>query len=71
MSAPAPSDIQLKNAMKAALQELLDERSDLLRDVLAEVIEDVALVRAIQEGEGGGLVSRDEVFAALGGEREC
>lgn len=56
------SESQLKDAMKAAIVELLEERSDLLRDVLAEAIEDIALARAIQEGEGSGLVPREEVF---------
>jgi hypothetical protein len=70
MVAPSPSETQLKNALKLALIEMLEERSDLLRDVLAEVMEDVALVRAIQEGETSELVSRDEVFRALRGVRE-
>jgi predicted RNase H-like HicB family nuclease len=34
---------------------------------LLEAIEDVAFVLAIREGESSGLVSRDEVFLALGG----
>ena len=61
------SDAQLKAALKSALVEILEERADLLRDVLTEVVEDVALVRAIQEGESSGLVSRDEVFRAFDG----
>ena len=65
MIAPSADEIQLKNALKLALIEVLEERSDLLRDVLAEVMEDVALVRAIQEGDASELVSRDEVFRAL------
>lgn len=65
MVAPSISEAQLKDALKLALIEVLEERSDLLRDVLAEVIEEVALVRAIQEGEASDRVSRDEVFRAL------
>jgi hypothetical protein len=65
MVAPLLSETQLKDALKLALIEVLEERSDLLRDALAEVMEDVALVRAIQEGEGTEPVSRDEVFRAL------
>lgn len=56
---------ELKDALKAALVEVLQERSDLLRDVLAEVLEDIALGRAVQEGEGSQSVSRDEVLLAL------
>lgn len=65
MIASSAGDTQLKDALKLALIEVLEERSDLLRDVLAEVMEDVALARAIQEGEGSEPVSRDEVFRAL------
>jgi hypothetical protein len=65
MVAPSLSETQLKDALKLALIEVLEERSDLLRDVLAEVMEDVAMVRAIQEGEATEPVSRDEVFRAL------
>ena len=65
MVAASLSETQLKDVLKAALIEVLEERSDLLRDVLAEVMEDVALSRAIQEGETSGAVSRDEIFRAL------
>ena len=67
MVAPSISQAQLKDALKGALIEVLEERSDLFRELLAEVIEEVALVRAIQEGEASGPVSRDEVFRALEG----
>jgi hypothetical protein len=65
MVAPSISEAQLKDALKLALIEVLEERSDLLRDVLAEVLEEVALVRAIQEGEASESVSREDVFRAL------
>jgi len=65
MVLPSVDEVVLKALLKSALIEVLEERSDLLRDVLAEVMEDVAMVRAIQEGESSGLVSRDEVFRAL------
>lgn len=65
MVAPGPDELQLKQALKAALVEVLEERADLLRDVLAEVFEDVALAHAIREGEAGEEISRDEVFRIL------
>ena len=65
MVAPSPSEHELKDALKAALIEVLQERSELVRDLLAEVMEDIALVRAIQEGEASEPVSRDEVFRLL------
>lgn len=65
MVAPSPTETQLKDALKAALVEVLEERADLIRDVLAEVMEDIALVRAIQEGEQSEPVSREDVFRLL------
>ncbi len=65
MVGPAPDEAQLKEALKAALVEILEERSELVRDVLAEVFEDVALARAIREGEASKPVSREEIFRVL------
>ena len=53
---------RLKGLLKDAVVEVLEERRDLLRDALQESLEDVALVRAIQEGEKSRLVSRKQVF---------
>jgi hypothetical protein len=50
---------------KAAIVEVFEERRDLVRDVVAEALEDIALVRAIDEGMQGPNVSREEVFKAL------
>ena len=36
-----------------------------MREVLEEALEDIALARAIEEGEQCGLVTRDEVFDEL------
>lgn len=56
---------QLKDIIKAALVEVLEERQDLLHDALEEALEDVAIIRAIQEGENTGAVSREEIFKIL------
>ncbi len=69
MVAPAIDENQFKEALKTALVEVLEERSDLLRDVMAEIIEDVALARAIQEGEGSEPASREEIFRILDGSK--
>jgi hypothetical protein len=45
---------------------MLEQRNDALYDALAEVLEDIALARAIQEGELSEDVSRDELFKVLG-----
>jgi hypothetical protein len=58
-------DERLKSLFKAAIVEVFEERRDLVRDVVAEALEDIALVRAIDEGERSANVSRGEVFEAL------
>jgi hypothetical protein len=52
---------------KQAITEMLHERNEALYAVLAEVLEDIALLRAIEEGEETAEISRDELFAILGG----
>lgn len=59
------SDDRIKELFKSAILEVLEERSDLLREALAEAIEDLALARAIEDGEGTETVTRDEVFTLL------
>ncbi len=65
MATPVLDEAHLQEALKTALVEVLEERSDLLREIFAEVLEDIALVRAIQEGEESGPASREEVFHHL------
>ena len=59
------SDDRIKELFKSAILEVLEERGDLLREALAEAIEDLALVRAIEEGQNTETVTRDEVFTLL------
>ena len=65
MSTTVIDEAKLKEALKAALIEILEERKDLVREVLEEALEDIALARAIEEGEQSELVTRDEVLNAL------
>ena len=67
MMQTAVDDQHLKDVLKAAFIEVLQERPDLIRGALEETLEDVAFVRAIQEGDQSGNVSREEVFAFLRG----
>lgn len=60
-------DNKLKNLMKQALIEAIEEKRDVVQDLLVEVIEDVAMIRAIKDGEDSGLTSRDEIFGILSG----
>lgn len=57
----------LKQAMKEVLVETFDERRDFFEEVVAEVIEDIGMLRAIEEGRKSDLVSREEVFDVLEG----
>lgn len=59
---------RLKEVLKKAIVEVLEEKRDLFSDLIAEVIEDLALVRAIREGEATESVSRAEIFQVLEGE---
>lgn len=59
---PSINQEQLKKVIKTALVEVLEERQDLLHDAIEDALEDVAFVRAIEEGETTELVQRKEVF---------
>lgn len=56
---------RLKEVLKAAVVEVLEERGDLVREIVEEALEDLALARAIKEGEGTEVVGRDHVFSLL------
>lgn len=58
---------KLKNLMKQAIVEAIEEKKGVVHDLLVEAMEDVAMIRAIQEGEDSGLVGRDEIFGILSG----
>ena len=58
---------QLKNLIKAALVEVFEERRDLLHEAVEAALEDIALVRAINDGLNSERVEREEVFKLLEG----
>ena len=55
---------RLKEIFKAAIGEMFEEKRDLLYEVFLEALEDVALLRAIEEGENTKPVSKKEIFAS-------
>ncbi len=65
MSTTLIDEAKLKEALKSAIVEILEERKDLVRDLLEEALEDIALARAIDEGEQSEIATRDEVLSAL------
>jgi hypothetical protein len=58
---------RLKEIFKLALFEVFEERKSLFYELITEAIEDIALVRAIKEGENTKSVNRAEVFSILEG----
>lgn len=56
---------QLKEILKSAIIELLRDNREEVSEFLAELIEDVAMERAIAEGETTELVSRKSIFQLL------
>ena len=59
------AELHLKNLVKEAILELMQERQDELEEILAKVIQDLALTRAIEEGEATGTVGKAEILQVL------
>ncbi len=60
-------DNKIKDLFKQAIIEAIEEKKEVVHDLLMEVMEDFAMVRAIEEGESSGNISRGEVFDILDG----
>ncbi len=58
-------EIKLKELLKTVIVEVLQEQKEVLYDLLAEIMEDIALERAIKEGENTETVSREAIFKIL------
>jgi hypothetical protein len=56
---------QFKDVLKSAIVELLHENREEIFDLLTEVIEDLAMERAIAEGEATELTSCETIFQLL------
>jgi hypothetical protein len=59
------SEEQLKAVMKTAILELFQERRDLFQDLIVEALEDIAMIKAIDEGKDSEPVSRETIFSIL------
>ena len=70
MSLISVEEEHIKTLFKQAVVEVLEEHQGQFYDLVAEVIEDMALARAMREGEATEEVSREEVFNALEGAHE-
>ena len=56
---------QLKELIKTAIVEILQEQKEVFTDIVVEAMEDIALVKAIKEGENTETVSREAIFKIL------
>jgi hypothetical protein len=56
---------RIKSLLKDAVVEVLKERHDLLREALQESLEELAVLKAIQEGEKTPLTTRKKIFQRL------
>jgi hypothetical protein len=65
MSQVSADEEKLKQLVKAAVIEVLEERRDLLQEAIREALEDIALVRAIEEGEQTNPAARADVLSVL------
>ena len=58
-------DDKLKQLLKEALIEAIEEKRNLFYDLIVDAVEDIAIVRAIQEGENTETISKQEIFNIL------
>jgi len=58
---------RLKRIFKEALTEMLEEKQNLLHDLVMDAMEDIALSRAIQEGQKSGIATKKQIFDILEG----
>jgi hypothetical protein len=56
------SEEKLKMLLKAVVVEVLEERRDLVRDAIEEALEDIAMIRAIQEGSKSPTIDSAEIY---------
>jgi hypothetical protein len=56
---------QLKELLKTTLIEVLQEQKEVFTDIIVEAMEDIALAKAIEEGENTENASRDDIFKLL------
>ena len=61
-------DARIKALLKETLVELLEERREEFSELLLEALEDLALSRAIREGEGTGLVDKKAILKIIAGQ---
>ncbi|MGI0479482.1 hypothetical protein ACN4EE_01695 [Geminocystis sp. CENA526] len=56
---------QLKKTLKEVILEILYENKQEFSDLIMEILEDIALSKAMEEGEKTELVDRESIFNIL------
>lgn len=56
---------QLKELIKTVIVEILQEQKEVFTDLIIEAVEDIALAKAIEEGESTEVVNREAIFRIL------
>ncbi len=59
------NEAQLKDLLKTAILEVFQERRDLFQELITEALEDIAMIKAIDEGKDSEPVSRETIFSIL------
>ncbi|MEA5534929.1 hypothetical protein [Crocosphaera sp. XPORK-15E] len=59
----------LKETLKLAIYELFQENREEFTELLSEIIEDIALIKAIEDGEKTELVERETILKLLNKEQ--
>ena len=65
MTQPSLNEDRLKEVMKAAILEIFQERRELFQELIIEALEDLAMIKAIDEGKDSAPISRETIFAIL------
>ncbi len=58
-------EARLKTIVRETVIEVLDERREYFSEIMRDVFEDMALLRAMEEADEEGEVSRDEIMKIL------
>ena len=56
---------EMKNLFKEAITEVLESRPDLIENAVLNAIEDIAFMKAIEEGDKKDYVSYDELMKVM------
>lgn len=56
---------EIKNIVKEAITEVLESRPDLIKNAVMNALEDIAFIKAIEEGDKKDYVSYEELMKVM------